>query len=74
MTMLRAQFTLRALLVAMLVVAAFFGGMAFQRQLYKPAERHKAGIVDDSGKRYIEIMVLQDGTRWTREIGPTLEE
>ena len=29
----RPQFTLRALLVAMLVVAAFFGGMAVQRRL-----------------------------------------
>lgn len=29
----RPQFTLRALLVLMLVVAAFFGGMAVSRQL-----------------------------------------
>jgi hypothetical protein len=29
----RPQFTLRALLVAMLVVGAFFGGMAVQRTL-----------------------------------------
>ena len=33
MTIPRPQFTLRALLVAMLVVAAFFGGMAVQREL-----------------------------------------
>ncbi|HEX5444806.1 MAG TPA: hypothetical protein VFW87_13290 [Pirellulales bacterium] len=32
----RPQFTLRSLLVAMLVVAAFFGGMAVQKQLDKP--------------------------------------
>ena len=32
------QFSLRALLVAMLVVAAFFGGMAVQRQLSSPKE------------------------------------
>jgi cytochrome c5 len=31
----RPQFTLRALLVAMLVVAAFFGGMAVQKQIDK---------------------------------------
>lgn len=31
----RPQFTLRALLVAMLIVAAFFGGMAVQRQREK---------------------------------------
>ena len=32
----RPQFNLRALLVAMLVVGAFFGGMALQRRLDKP--------------------------------------
>ena len=70
----RLQFTLRALLVAMLVVGAFLGGMALQRQLDKPVKRYKAGIVDDSGERYIEVLVLQDGTRWSRELGPRLEE
>ncbi|HWB11136.1 MAG TPA: hypothetical protein VG826_18045 [Pirellulales bacterium] len=35
----RPQFTLRVLLVAMLVVAAFFAGMAFQSQLDKPLVR-----------------------------------
>jgi hypothetical protein len=55
----------------MLVVAAFFGGMVVQRKFDEPVERHKAGIVDDSGERYIEIMVLQGGTKWTRELGPT---
>ena len=34
--MRRPQFTLRSLLVAMLVVAAFFGGMALQRRLDRP--------------------------------------
>lgn len=31
--MRRPQFTIRSLLVAMLVVAAFFGGMSWQRSL-----------------------------------------
>lgn len=40
----RPQFTLRALLVAMLVVAAFFGGIRFERERRRIAEyreRHK---------------------------------
>lgn len=36
--MLRLQFSMRALLLAVLVVAAFFGGMALQRQLDKPRD------------------------------------
>jgi hypothetical protein len=37
----RPQFTLRALLVAMLVVAAFFGGIRFERYL---AERRADAV------------------------------
>lgn len=32
----RFQFSLRALLLLMLIAAAFFGGMAVQRQLDRP--------------------------------------
>ncbi len=32
----RFQFSLRALMLAMLIAAAFFGGMAVQRQLDRP--------------------------------------
>jgi hypothetical protein len=35
----RPQFTLRTLLVAMLVVAAFFGGMRLERELRTRAEQ-----------------------------------
>ncbi|HWB14579.1 MAG TPA: hypothetical protein VG826_35470 [Pirellulales bacterium] len=34
----RPQFTLRALLVAMLVVAAFFGGIRFERERRRRAD------------------------------------
>ena len=72
----RPQFTLRALLVAMLVVAAFFGGMALQRRLEQPARRYRGGIVDDSGEseRWIEVLVLRDETRWTRELASPQDE
>jgi hypothetical protein len=36
----RPQFTLRALLVAMLVVGAFFGGMTLQRRIDEPLMVH----------------------------------
>lgn len=39
MTMPPPQFTLRALLVAMLVVAAFFGGIRFERERRKRADK-----------------------------------
>jgi ferric-dicitrate binding protein FerR (iron transport regulator) len=70
----RPQFTLRALLIAVLVVAAFFGGMAVQRRLEQPVKRYRAGIVEDSGERRIEVLVLRDGTRWTRELASPLDE
>jgi hypothetical protein len=62
--MCRPQFTLRALLVAMLVIAAFFGGMAAQKQLDKPAIRaYDVGSVE---------LILPDGTRWW--LAPTKRE
>ena len=70
----RPQFTLRALLVAMLVVGAFFGGMAWQRRLDQPVKRFSGGIVEDSGERWIEVLVLRDGTRWTRELASPLDD
>jgi hypothetical protein len=68
------QFSLKWLFVAMLVVAAFFGGMAIQRRLEQPAKRFRGGIVEDSGERWIEVLVLRDGTRWTRELASPLDE
>ena len=60
--------TLRALLVAMLVVAAFFGGMAWQRQLDKPVSRSTVRFPrPDEPDQYGEVMLMRDGTEWHRE-------
>jgi hypothetical protein len=40
--MARPQFTLRTLLVAMLVVGAFFGGIKFERQRHQGADEAAA--------------------------------
>jgi hypothetical protein len=62
----RPQFTLRALLMAMLVVAAFFGGMAWQKRLDKPDSvlmrvRVSGGPLPEGRG---ETIVLGDGTTW----------
>ena len=59
----RPQFTLRTLLVAMLVVGAFFGGMALQKQFDKPLFHRKVVWNHETW----ETMVLRDGTTWHRE-------
>ncbi|HWB08278.1 MAG TPA: hypothetical protein VG826_03600 [Pirellulales bacterium] len=62
----RPQFTLRALLVAMLVVAAFLGGMAAQARLDRPQiERIRDCAY---GPVTEEILITPDGKRWTRSI------
>ena len=65
----RFQFSLRTLLVAMLVVAAFFGGLAVQRQLDKPftvIEKNGLGWHTRIHGGCQETMTLRDGTVWTR--------
>ena len=58
------QFTLRALLVAVLVVGAFFGGMALQRQLDAPVTGTKP-IIGRNGLTHIHTFLeLPDGSRW----------
>ncbi|HJT31997.1 MAG TPA: hypothetical protein VJ783_08070 [Pirellulales bacterium] len=62
----RPQFTLRALLVLMLVVAAFFGGMALQKRLDDPTSlmpmmQHQ--VIDEV---YSEVIRLRDGSVWER--------
>ena len=60
------QFTLRALLLAMLVVAAFFGGMAVQRYLDKP-NRGITAVEHGFGQTIIkEAMTMRDGSEWER--------
>jgi hypothetical protein len=70
----RFQFSLRALLVTMLVVAVFFGGMSVQRHLDEPLLRYTAGYVDGETTRYVETITLSDGTEWSRELGGHLEQ
>lgn len=66
----RPQFTLRALLVAMLVVAAFLGGMAVQRERDKSRvvkDRSKWGVGSMLNPHWTETVTLQDGTQFSRE-------
>ena len=52
------------MLVAMLFVAAFFGGMAAQKQFDAPMPLGK-----DYGSRFrVETMKLRDGSQWIRVI------
>lgn len=54
--MLRPQFTLRALLVIMLVVAAFFGGMALQWRIdHHPLRIEVQAIYDFDGAGGLEF-------------------
>jgi hypothetical protein len=56
MTMSRPQFTLRSLLVAMLVVGAFCGGIAFERERQRRRDGAKQTVPG--------FMELPDGTLW----------
>ena len=62
--MRRPQFSLRALLVAMLVVAAFFGGMALQRSLDTPVPMPM--LRDPASSIGLEYIELPDGSHWFR--------
>ena len=66
----RPQFTLRALLVAMLVVGAFFGGMEWQRRAMRPVIFWERKAGDERVGEYLRIdtLVLPDGTRWFRPV------
>ncbi|HVX12413.1 MAG TPA: hypothetical protein VHC22_14620 [Pirellulales bacterium] len=62
--MQRPQFTIRTLLVGMLVVAVFFGGMAVQRMLARPVGRHHQSLGGGNGRIEIEWTEMRDGTKW----------
>jgi hypothetical protein len=64
----RPQFTLRALLVAMLVVAAFFGGMAVQRRADAPFMAAPSPVATGSGGYIHMTLRLGDGTEWYRDV------
>lgn len=65
----RHQFSLKTLLWLMVVVAAFFGGMAIQRQLDTPARisRRLSGFTDQEGVLHPvwqDRIRLRDGSVW----------
>ena len=69
----RPQFTLGALLVAMLVVAAFFGGMVIQRHIDRPLPT-RSFYLDKDGSVWIrEKMTTPDGKAWERHFLPNDE-
>ena len=54
-SMLRRQFTLRALLLAVLVEAAFFGGIRFERELQRRRDRALLDEVEGAEERSITL-------------------
>jgi len=65
----RFQFSLKTLLVAMLVVAAFLGGMALQRRLDEPTIRLSPFSTHSWGQTtFTEMMTMPDGTKWERPV------
>jgi hypothetical protein len=63
----RFQFSLRALLVVMLVAAAFFAGMVVQRRLVTPLSILRPSVLgNNESNGNIEILEMPDGTRWFR--------
>lgn len=66
----RPQFTIRSLLVALLVVAAFLGGRAYQHRINEPPWVIRAPLRDDVAKDefVVKIMRLRDGTEWQRMV------
>ncbi|HEV3339265.1 MAG TPA: hypothetical protein VG125_02875 [Pirellulales bacterium] len=59
--MRRPQFSLKTMLWLMVVMAAFVGGMAMQRQLDKPVDRTRFCAYGE-----FESMTLRDGSTWWR--------
>ncbi|HVX12005.1 MAG TPA: hypothetical protein VHC22_12550 [Pirellulales bacterium] len=57
------QFSLKTLLWLMMVVGAFLGGMALQRQLDKPLRISK--FSDPEGGEH-EVMVTRDKSMWLK--------
>ena len=70
----RPQFTLRALLVAILAVACFFGGMAMQKRLDKPLSHTKITVGGGDNRIQSEKIVMRDGTVWHRGFNRPLAE
>ncbi|HET6882221.1 MAG TPA: hypothetical protein VFI31_18800 [Pirellulales bacterium] len=66
--MRRAQFTLKTLLWLMALVAAFFGGMAIQRHIGRPAIDHGMMLGTMSHASGVDTLRLPDGTVWFRPV------
>lgn len=64
----RFQFSLKTMLVVMLVVAAFFGGVAFQRYLYQPISVVQTLNGNGVLTEVTETIELGDGTKWHRHL------
>jgi hypothetical protein len=63
----RFQFSLKWLFVAILVVAALFGGMAIQRQLDEPTYALRRWLEEtDNTTIYRETIIDRNGKEWTR--------
>ncbi|HVV73535.1 MAG TPA: hypothetical protein VHI52_18825 [Verrucomicrobiae bacterium] len=68
--MRRPQFTIRALLVLMLVVAAFFGGIKFEReQRIREEQASRALVAAPSSGFSVRVVKQKDGT-FVRTISP----
>jgi hypothetical protein len=66
----RFQFSLKALLVAMLAICCFLGGMVVQKQLDEPewiSKGHPASEMS-TDESALQIIRLPDGTEWQRNI------
>ncbi|HVX14228.1 MAG TPA: hypothetical protein VHC22_23780 [Pirellulales bacterium] len=62
-----------AVLVAAAIVGAFFGGMAVQSYLDAPisTERRPLDTINThKANKYVEVMVLRDGTLWYKADDP----
>ncbi|HEV7224718.1 MAG TPA: hypothetical protein VGN42_18550 [Pirellulales bacterium] len=65
----RFQFSLKTLLVAILVVAAFFGGVEWQRRRAGPQIVYGEQMMGTKGYGIrIDSLTLPDGSRWLRPI------
>lgn len=72
----RFQFSLRSLLVAMLAICCFLGGMVVQKQLDEPewiSKGHPASEMS-TDEAALQIIRLPDGTKWQRNIWGTRED
>ena len=68
----RIQFSVAVCVVAA-VASAFFGGMAVQRRIDAPVsvERRPLDTINTrKSDKYIDVMVLRDGTLWYKADDP----